>query len=48
LGNIVDAYNKDNSGGLLEEFCWDEAQVNRAKAHAQLAAKLHTALHEVI
>ena len=48
LGNIVDAYNKDNSGGLLEEFCWDEAQVKRAKAHSQLAAKLHTALHEVI
>ena len=48
LGNIVDAYNKDNSGGMLEEFCWDDAQVQRSKTHAQLAAKLHTALHEVI
>jgi dipeptidyl-peptidase-3 len=48
LGNIVDAYNKDNSGGMLEEFCWDDAQVQRSKTHGQLAAKLHTALHEVI
>lgn len=48
LGNIVDAYNKANSGGLLEEFCWDSVQVNRSKKYGQLAAKLHTALHEVI
>ncbi len=48
LGNIVDAYNKANSGGLLSEFCWNEEQVNRSKEYGQLAAKLHTALHEVI
>jgi len=48
LGNIVDAYNKANSGGLLNEFCWDEEQVNRSKTYGQLASKLHTALHEVI
>jgi dipeptidyl-peptidase III len=48
LGNIVDAYNKANSGGLLQEFCWNEEQVERSKTYGQLAAKLHTALHEVI
>lgn len=48
FGNIVDAYNKANSGPLLSEFCWDEAQVQRSKEYGQLAAKLHTALHEVI
>jgi len=48
LGNIVDAYNKANSGPLLSEFCWDEAQVQRTKEHGQMAAKLHTAMHEVI
>lgn len=48
LGNIVDAYNKANSGGMLAEFCWDTTQVNRSKTYGQLAAKLHTALHEVI
>ncbi len=48
LGNIVDAYNKANSGGLLTEFCWNEEQVNRSKTYGQLAAKMHTAMHEVI
>ncbi|NQW42002.1 MAG: dihydrofolate reductase [Bacteroidetes bacterium] len=48
LGNIVDAYNKANSGGLLTEFCWNEEQVNRSKSYGQLAAKMHTAMHEVI
>ncbi len=48
LGNIVDAYNKANSGGLLAEFCWDSVQVKRSQTYGQLAAKLHTALHEVI
>lgn len=48
LGNIVEAYNKANSGGLLREFCWNDEQFNRYQTHGQLAAKLHTALHEVI
>lgn len=48
LGNIVDAYNKANSGGMLSEFCWDEAAATRAKTYGQLAAKMHTAMHEVI
>lgn len=48
LGNIVDAYNKANSGGLLKEFCWDDSLARRSEIHGQLAAKLHTALHEVI
>lgn len=48
LGNIVNAYNKANSGGMLAEFCWDTVQLNRSKQYGELAAKLHTALHEVI
>lgn len=48
LGNIVDAYNKANSGGLLAEFCWDSIQLQRSKTYGELAAKLHTAMHEVI
>jgi dipeptidyl-peptidase-3 len=48
LGNIVNAYNKANSGGMLAEFCWDTIQLNRSKQYGELAAKLHTALHEVI
>lgn len=48
LGNITDAYEKANSGNMLEEFCWDQAQIDRSKQYGQLAAKMHTALHEVI
>jgi dipeptidyl-peptidase-3 len=48
LGNVVDAYNKANSGGMLAEFCYNEELVNRSKEYGQLASKLHTALHEVI
>lgn len=48
LGNIVNAYNKSNSGGMLAEFCWDTIQLNRSKTYGELASKLHTALHEVI
>ncbi len=48
LGNILEAYNKANSGGILQEFCWNEEQVNRAKTYGQLAGKMHTAMHEVI
>jgi dipeptidyl-peptidase-3 len=48
LGNILEAYNKANSGGILQEFCWNEEQVTRSKTYGQLAAKMHTAMHEVI
>jgi dipeptidyl-peptidase III len=49
LGNIVEAYERANQGnGLLEEFCWDQAELARAKAHAALAHKLHVDMHEVI
>ena len=33
---------------MLEEFCHDEEEIKRAKEHAKLAGKLHTALHEVL
>ena len=48
LGNVLEAYNKANSGGILQEFCWNDEQVNRSKNYGQLAAKMHTAMHEVI
>jgi dipeptidyl-peptidase-3 len=48
LGNIVEAYNSANSGGLLKEFCYSEEEVKRAEQFGQLAGKLHTAMHEVI
>jgi dipeptidyl-peptidase III len=48
LGNIVEAYSKSSGSGLLEEFAHDQEEIDRAKAHSDIADKLHTAMHEVI
>lgn len=48
LGNIVEAYSKASSGGTLVEFANDQEEIDRVKAHGELADKLHTALHEVV
>jgi dipeptidyl-peptidase-3 len=48
LGNIIDAYRNAGTKGALEEFCWDEAEIARAKEHGEIGDKMHTALHEVI
>ena len=48
IGNIVYAYAQAGGKGLLEEFCHDEEEIERAKIHSKLAGKLHTALHEVL
>jgi dipeptidyl-peptidase III len=33
---------------VLDEFCWDAAEVARAREHGALAHKLHVDMHEVI
>ena len=48
LGNIVEAYNNAGGEGILEEFANDQEEIDLANAHGKLAAKLHTAMHEVI
>ncbi len=48
LGNIVQAYSNADGPGTLQEFAHDEEEIARAKKHGKLAAKMHTALHEVI
>jgi dipeptidyl-peptidase-3 len=48
LGNIIEAYNNADGPGMLQEFAHDQEEIERAQAHGQLAAKIHTALHEVI
>ena len=48
LGNIVSAYDKASSGGMLDEFSHDKEEIELAKAHSSMAGKLHTAMHEVI
>ena len=48
LGNIVNAYSQASDPGLLAEFAYDQAQIDRNKEHRELAGKMRTALHEVI
>lgn len=48
IGNIVYAYEQAGGKGLLNEFCHDTEEIDRAKKHSKLAGKLHTALHEVL
>lgn len=48
LGNIIDAYNKSSGMGTLKEFCYDEAEIDRARKYGTLGDNLHTALHEVV
>ena len=46
--NITDAYNSGGSSGRLEEFAFDQEEINGEKAYGEVGDKLHTALHEVI
>ena len=48
IGNIIYAYEQAGGKGMLNEFCHDTEEMERAKAHSKLAGKLHTALHEVL
>ncbi len=48
LDNIVNAYNKASSGSVMQEFGYNQAEIDRAKAHGELSGKLHTDMHEVI
>ena len=48
LGSIINAYSKASGSGKLEEFCYSEEEVERAKAFVGLSGKIHTSLHEVI
>jgi dipeptidyl-peptidase-3 len=48
LGNIIAAYEAAGGPAIVEEFAFDQQEIDRAKLYAGKAAKMHTALHEVI
>jgi dipeptidyl-peptidase III len=48
LGNIEDAYNNSGGAGLTQEFANDKEEIERTEKYAELAGKMHTALHEVL
>ncbi len=48
LANIEHAYDKSSGTGFLQEFAFSAEEIERAEKYADLAGKLHTALHEVV
>ena len=48
LGNIVEGYANADGPELLNEFAFDQGQIDRSTKYGQLGGKMNTALHEVI
>lgn len=48
LGNIIAAYDGAGGSGILKEFAFDEAEIERSEKHSKVGGKMHTALHEVV
>ncbi|PKR81828.1 dihydrofolate reductase [Brumimicrobium salinarum] len=48
LGNIVEAYENASGSSMLQEFTYDDEELERAKKYGALGSKLHTSLHEVV
>jgi dipeptidyl-peptidase-3 len=48
LHNIVEANDLSSSGGLTDEFAYDEKEKELDKAYSSLASSIKTALHEVV
>lgn len=48
LGNIIYAYANSGASGRLDEFAYNEEEINIAKNYGYEASRLHTSLHEVI
>ena len=48
LGNIIYAYANSGASGRLEEFAYNQEEINIAKNYGHEASRLHTSLHEVI
>ena len=49
LGNLIAAYSGAATGsGFLNEFCYSQEEVDRAKKYGETADKLGTLLHEVV
>jgi len=48
LGNIIESYSKSSGASSLKEFCYDQAEIDRAEKYDSLANQVHVALHEVV
>ena len=48
LSNVLEAYDKSQPESFRHEFCWDEAEAERAREWAAFAGELTTEIHEVL
>lgn len=51
IANIVDAYNKaaeEMPNSVLNEFAWDEAEIEFIKKYSDITDNLHTDIHECL
>jgi dipeptidyl-peptidase III len=48
LSNVLDAYDKSQPESFRHEFCWDDAEAERARQWAGFAGELTTEIHEVL
>ena len=48
LSNVLDAYERSTPDSFRQEFCWDDAEVQRAKKWGGFAGELTTEIHEVL
>jgi len=48
LSNVLEAYDKSQPESFRHEFCWDDAEVERAREWAAFAGELTTEIHEVL
>ena len=49
ITNIIDAYDEASKGnGSIEEFAYDEKEIELHKKYSGIASKLHVDLHEIV
>jgi dipeptidyl-peptidase III len=48
LSNVLEAYERALPDSYRQEFCWDDAEVERAKRWGAFASELTTEIHEVL
>lgn len=48
IGNLTDAYNKAAGGGMRNEFCYSQDEIDLLNKYADTTDDLHTDLHECL
>ncbi|MEO8681981.1 MAG: peptidase M49, partial [Vicinamibacterales bacterium] len=48
MSNVLEAYERSMPDSYRQEFCWDDAEVERTKRWGAFASELTTEIHEVL